>query len=405
MPLRGRLALWYFLMIGSAGTLGPWLAVVLARAGADATSTALILSIFPLGVLFAGPVGSWLADRPGREQPVLRACALLAAVAGFCLLLSSGLWTLAAAVLGVAVFRAPLIAITDMYTVRQVGWSRTGYGAVRGWGSIGFIVGAFGVGAVMDRAPIAPQAIHAAALGVLALMAFALPRRTESPVARVAGMGSPRPLLRHPVLLSLYGVAVLHRAAISFYDAFFALHTTAMGLPSWVPGAAIAVGVSVEVLVLRGGHRLLERFGPFALVAAGVAASVPRWLLTGSLTDPLALILVQSLHGVSFAAWWVGTLALIARCCPEPLRNTGQSLLLAAGDGIGTLLAMGLAVPLLAGPSTGDAFLWTAGLSGLALLVVVFGLAPALRKERAVCAVATGQADPMDSAGPGSPLP
>ncbi len=381
MPLRRRLALWYFLMFGSIGALNPWLAVVLEDAGASGLALAGVLALFPIGVLVAGPLGSWLADRTGRERAVLRVSVLLTAVASAALAGSVGLLALALASLGVALFRAPPTAVADMYTVRQVGWDRRGYGRIRAWGSVGFILGAFGVGAVLDTLPRSPLWISAAAVAGLALVTFALPRRQRSEAEQVATRRSPWPLLRNPVLVSLFAVAICHRATISFYDAFFALHATAeLGLPSWVPGTSIALGVGMEVLVLFMGHRLLARLGPLPLVLAGVLVSAPRWLLTGLLTDPVALIAVQSLHGLSFGAWWVGGLAIVARHSPEELRNTGQGLFLASGHGVGTLAAMGLAALLLDRVSSGTAFLWMAGLSAAALVGVLAGLLPALRR-------------------------
>jgi MFS transporter, PPP family, 3-phenylpropionic acid transporter len=383
MPLRGRLALWYFLLIGSIGALNPWLAVVLEGAGASGLMLAGILSLFPLGVLFAGPLGSWLADRTGREVVVLRVSVLLAAVASVALAGANGLLALSLATLGVALFRAPPTAVADMYTVRQVGWDRMGYGRIRAVGSIGFILAVFGVGAMLDVMPRSPLWISAAAMVALAGLTFALPRRERSEAERANTKTAPWPLLRNPVLVSLFVVAILHRSTISFYDAFFALHATGeLGLPSWVPGTSIALGVAMEVLVLVNGHRLLARFGPFPLVLVAVLASAPRWLLTGMLTDPVGLIAVQALHGLSFGAWWVGGLAIVSRHTPEALRNTGQGLFLASGHGVGTLVSMGLAAVLLDRTTTGVAFFWMAGLSAAALVAVLVALLPALRTAR-----------------------
>ena len=384
MPLRRRLALWYFLMFGSIGALNPWLAVVLEEAGASGLVLAGTLALFPIGVLVAGPVGSWVADRTGHERAVLRVSVLLAAIASVALAGATGLLALGLTSLGVALFRAPPTAVADMYTVRQVGWDRRGYGRIRAWGSVGFILGAFGVGAVLDVMPRSPLWISAAAIAGLAALTFALPRRTRTEAEQGDGRRSPWPLLRNPVLVSLFVVAICHRATISFYDAFFALHATAeLGLPSWVPGTSIALGVGMEVLVLFAGHRLLARFGPLPLVLAGVAASAPRWLLTGVLTDPAALIAVQALHGLSFGAWWVGGLAIVARHSPERLRNTGQGLFLASGHGVGTLAAMGMAAMLLDRITTGSAFCLMAGLSLVALAGVLLALLPALRRSEA----------------------
>lgn len=379
MTLRSRLCGAYFLLMASIGGLTPWMAVVLERAGIGARSQALILAAFPVGVLVAGPLGGWLADRTGREVAVLRVTAIVATIASFLLVGASGVIALGLGTAAVALFRAPVGPVMDMYTVGRLGFDRRGYGGIRAWGSIGFIVAAFGVGLTIERWPVAPLVAGAGTMALLAVATWGFTERERAVAPR--GRSSLLELLRGPVMLPLCVTAVLHRATVSYYDLYYPLHTTeTLHLPGWVAGASIAAGVGLEVAVLIAGHLLLTRLGPMKLILIALLASLPRWLLTAGLVSAIPLVLTQLLHGLSFGAWWVGAVALVARTTPEEHRTAAQGLFVAAAHGLGTLVALGFAATLVESRGTGGTFEVMALLSSAAVIVAVVWLGPAVRR-------------------------
>ncbi len=369
--MTGRLGAYYFLLLAAIGGLNPWLAVVLDDAGATGEQTALILAAFPVGVLLAGPGGAWIADRTGRSVRVLRIAAVLSAACTAAMIPAGGLLPLGLAVLGLALVRAPLPPVADMVTVRDRGMG--GYGPIRAWGSVGFVGAALLVGAALDARPRVPLEVGAVAMVGVAAVTFALPSSRPEGAGEAATPRRPRAawsLLAHPVIAALCVVAVLHRGTIGFYDQFYARHTVdALGLPGWVPGVSIALGVAVEVGIMAAGRALLARFGAYRLVLVAIASQIPRWWLTATLTDPAGLIAVQLLHGVGFGAWWVGGVALVVRSAPEGSENTAQGVFIAAGHGAGSFLALGIAAAMLDGAGTGAAFRLLAVLSAAAFVL------------------------------------
>jgi len=379
---RIRLTLWYVLFLAAVGAFHPYLAVVLDDAGATGRSKAAILSLFPAGSILAGPGLTWVADRTGRSVTVLRVS--IGVTAAMALVLACGLplWWMVPCLAVLSFARAPSTSIVDMLTARRLGMGKAGYGSVRAWGSIGFILSAAGVGLLLDSAPLAPLYVHGALLLGLAVLTMSIPGERDKP--NPSSNAAISQVLRRPVLIALYGVGILHQSTISFYDHFYALHITrTLELGSWVASASIVLGVGLEVLVLTRGHSLLSRIGPGALIILGVASGIPRWFITAEATDPLVLIATQSLHGIGFGAWWVGAIALVDRHAPGRLRNSAQGLFMASSHGLGTLLAMTAAGMLLDRSSTSTVFLSSAGFSSLALLGACLVLLPALRKASA----------------------
>jgi len=375
---RVQLASWYFLFIAALGALAPYLAICLKNAGASGPAIGAVLALLPLGLLLGSPLGTLLADRTGKPVWVLKLCVALSAAAALALLLAPNwLWMAPAAAL-LAVVRAPAGAITDNLAVQMT--SGGGYGRVRLWGSVGFVLSCWGVGWTLDRWPASPILVCFVLLVLLIGVTQLLPATTTpiKPSRRALST-----LLAHKPLAALYAVAIVHSATVATYDRFFALHLDSIGLPSRVAGNALALGVTVEVGVMAAAPFLLRRLGPLKLILLGIGAGVPRWWLCGVVDDASLLVLIQALHGLSFGAWWIGGIAIIASYAPEGLRNSAQGVFLAAGHGVGQLLAMLAAATVLDRiATTGQLFQGLSLISLVALLLAVLWLKPAVNAAK-----------------------
>lgn len=367
-----RLATWYFLFIGALGALAPYLAICLQNAGASGMATGIVLAIIPIGLLLGSPLGTLLADRSGKPIWVLRLCIAISATATLGLYLAPDWRFMAPAAALLALARAPAGAITDNIAVQMT--SGGNYGRVRLWGSVGFVLICWGVGWNLDSWPDAPILC---CLGLLILLMFATERLKTGSLKHEQSTSSISALLSRPQLTALYSVAILHSATVAVYDRFFALHVTSIGLPSKVAANALALGVTVEVGVMAAAPFLLRKLGAMKLILLAVAVGIPRWWLCGVVEDSTTLILIQALHGLSFGAWWIGGIALVAEQAPPGLRNSAQGMFLAAGHGLGQLLAMVGAALALDRLSTGEIFEALSVVSLLAFALAILWLARA----------------------------
>lgn len=367
--VRSKLVLWYVLAIGSIGALHPFLALALGRAGASATSAALLMILFPLGFLASGPLWGWIADRTGRPDGVLRVAAGICAVAVVAAAATPDWRFLVPSLALLALCRAPLMPLVDVLTVQSLGTVPEAYGRVRLWGSVAFIGAVYAVGAMVEEHWRAPLVATAVLLGGACLLTFwlpALPRPEEANLRPRIG-----PLLGHETLVPLGIVAVLHGVTSGGHDYYFAVHVDGLGLPPSVASAGFMLGVGAEVAVMAASPFLLARFGSRALVLIGVGAGIPRYLITAMATTPAVLAVTQLLHGFSFGAWWIGVIALLAEEAPKELRNSAQSLLMATNFGLGPLLALGVAAVVVERFGTVPLYGTTAALSVLATALVL----------------------------------
>lgn len=347
-------ALFYAGYYSMVGAILPYLPAYLRARGFSGADIGVLLSFSPLMLCIAPLFAGYLADRSRRPLLVLR-IAVAGAILGIALLPLSPLlaWS-AFAMLVYSAFQASIISSIDALTLSEIQRAGGSYPRVRLWGSAGFVVTALSLGFWLDARGVIDEVVVwigavALAVALLSTLGVRAPDRIGAPIRGAEALD----LLRSPPLRWLLLASLLHWTAMSPYHSFFAIHTGALGLPTWVIGASMALGAAVEIGVMWGSVLLFRRFDAKTVLVISFAASALRWFLTAQAREPLAVVLVQALHGVSFGAFYVAAIGLLVVLVPERLRATGQGLFMAAvfgiGGGLGTLAA-GFGFETLGGP-------------------------------------------------------
>jgi PPP family 3-phenylpropionic acid transporter len=265
-----------------------------------------------------------------------------------------------------ALFRAPATPLADALTVRALHGDRRGYGKIRAAGSVAFLIVAWTGGMLRPWEGRAPLWIGAALLTAAAALARSMPDPGPLPPRQ---RGDLRALWT--AAAPFLGVSVLHGIALVGFDGYWSLHVARLGLPSWVAGTGVACAVAAEVVVLATGRTWLDRWGPTPVLFVSVVAGIPQWILASILTDPIPLIVVQSLRGLAFGAFWVAGVAWLSERTPPALASSAQALLPASSWGVGYLVCSAIAATQLRYGSTADLFRWFAVTEALAALLLV----------------------------------
>jgi MFS transporter, PPP family, 3-phenylpropionic acid transporter len=338
----------YFFLFGVVAVGMAYMPAHLRTLGFSGAQISTALAVAPLMSLAVPLAWAWLADRTQRHDRVLRFIAL-GAFLGFSPLVWAHRWAarsfsiVLTGYVGYAIFFVGMGGLADALAVARV---RAGalYGRIRLWGSLGWILVALGVGALLGTsAPrlgglLVPAAMWAALAGAFlaSLQVSGTGERAVRP--RFADV---RTLLAEPGLRLLLLAGALHWACMAPYNVFFGVFLRDLGLPPVFWGLAYSVGVTAEMLVLLYFHRLHARVSLDALLAAAFAASALRWVGNAVLRAPAALIALQALHGMTFGMFWSAGIAVVAATVPPKLRATGQALLVMAinaGGAVGNLV-------------------------------------------------------------------
>jgi PPP family 3-phenylpropionic acid transporter len=219
---------------------------------------------------------------------------------------------------------------------------------VRGAGAAAFIASTAIAGPAIAAAgsPVAVLWLNAALFTLAAGAALLLPAPTRGAASRSAGCpgneaagrdGWLRALLRSPAFRRLLLVSGLIQGSHAFYAGFATLRWQAAGLWPEIIGLLWSVSVAAEVAVFfLFGRPLLARLGPAGLCALAAAAGVLRWAVMARTAWLPAMLLVQPLHGLTFAAQHLAAMAILARAVPGSLAATAQSVYASLGTGLAT---------------------------------------------------------------------
>ncbi|MEM6794837.1 MAG: MFS transporter, partial [Acidobacteriota bacterium] len=200
-------AFWFFYFAGY-GIFFPYFALYLSQdQGLSGTQVGLILGVMPCVGLLAQPLWGQVADRTGSRRGVLAIAVAGAAAAHLALGRLDGFPRVLAATAALALFSTTVVPLATAVSLAVQNRSDgSGFGRVRLWGTLGFLVTVVGFPRLLAHLPPGPGSSGQdlgwmfpaiAGLSLLAVPAALVLPRTHSLTERSAA-GDTRRLLRHP---------------------------------------------------------------------------------------------------------------------------------------------------------------------------------------------------------------
>ena len=365
-PVAG-VPVFYAAFFAALGIWAPFWPLWLESRGLSASSVGVVLATGFWTQVASEPLIGRMADRTPRLRSLILFL-LITAVTGYALFsYASALWMylLLAAVVG-ATFPV-ILPLLESLAVRSAAREGVSYSRLRLWGSIAFVAASLGVGKLIE----ATDSSWIVLFLIASLLATALASRVLPALPRERRTrpgSSPRGLGRQYTWFIV--AACLAQASHATYYGFSSIHWRAMGhSEAWI-GGFWAMGVAAEVVLFMAPPLLIRRLDPLALVAVGAVGGIVRWTALIWATDASMILVVQTLHAVSFGVTHLGTMKFMAQRVPEHLSSTAMAIYTAslAGLGMGALLPSAGA---LFDAFGGAAFLLSTTVSSLALLVAI----------------------------------
>ncbi|HQR61025.1 MAG TPA: MFS transporter, partial [Methylophilaceae bacterium] len=268
-------------------------------------------------------------------------------------------------------FWSASLPLVEAITLGHLREGASGYGRIRLWGSIGFIVSVIGLGYLLGYAPV--RALLWIVLG-LKLGVLAISRWIPEP--HVALHQNDRfsvlEILRRSEVAAFFSATFLMAAAHGVYYTFYSIYLVDHGYSKTAVGWLWAIGVICEVLVFLWMPRLTARFGLRNILLASFALTVLRFELIGWGVGSAALIVfAQALHAASFGSYHAASVAVTHQFFPGRHQAKGQTLYTSISFGLGGTIG---------GLMSGYAWeslspAWAFGLSGLCALLGMMVLA------------------------------
>jgi MFS transporter, PPP family, 3-phenylpropionic acid transporter len=339
--LRLRLALFYGASFAAIGISLPYWPVWLAAQGLTPAEIGLLLAANFWPRVVTSVAIPYAADRLGQRRRLMALLAGLTVVGMALFGLAQHLWVFLLLSLVTGASWAAILPLGEALALQQLKMQGLGYGPVRLWGSIAFILAAIGGGWWIERGGAS------VVLGLLlALLGLNLLACLQMPADRAPARPVEPPrlgrLLRLPGLVRLVVAAGLIQVSHALYYGFASLHWRAAGLSETVIGWLWAEGVIAEVLLFALASSVLRRLDPIRLLALAGGLTVVRWCVTGAGSELALLIPAQALHAASFGAVHLAVMHHLQGRVPPELQASAQGFYAA----IGSALLFGLVTPL-----------------------------------------------------------
>jgi PPP family 3-phenylpropionic acid transporter len=342
MPLPPHLALslFYLTSFGVLGVYLPYFNLHLEDLGFSGLQIGILSALLPLCGVVVPTAGGLLADRMGRRRDLVILSTWLALIAFSFLLGARGFLGVALGVAAFAILRAPAVPLVDATAMELAERGGPHYGRMRAWGSVAFILAALGCGRVVGHLGDA-AVLHAAlvALGLNALAALFLPR---DPIRTTVGRPSAdlRDTLRQPRVLLFLAACVLSQASHGPYYVFYSIHLEKLGYRAQVIGLLWALAVTCEIVAMLKMPAVLKHLGTLPTIGLSLLLAAARWTICALAVSRFPLVLAQTFHAATFAAFHVAAVSHTHRLFGEDRRASGQAIYSSATFGLGNVLGM-----------------------------------------------------------------
>ncbi len=332
VPLSG----FYLFYFAALGVTLPFFPAYLKSLGLSASQVGVLLALAPIVSLFAPPIWGHLADRTGRADRVLTVAALGALVCFSPLLVVDKFAALIVVLASYAFFTSAVTPLIDSLTLQHVALAGGSFSRIRLFGSLGFVISSTAFGLVISKVDRMTVLVPLCLMG--AYFAWTFNVRTRSGARVPAGALSGLRLLSDRDLAIFLGATCLHWIACAPFHGTFSIHVQALGLPPPVVGISAGLGVLAETCFMYFYPRFAHRISPRPLLLLAFVSSSARWIVMSLTSGPEVIVLISSIHGLTFGAFYVASIAFVSTRVPPELRASGQALFASATFGLGGLI-------------------------------------------------------------------
>jgi PPP family 3-phenylpropionic acid transporter len=337
VPYR-QLAGFYFFYFAYIGAFAPFFAVYLNGVGLSAAEIGTVMALPPVTRAVAPYFWGWLADAAGRHLGLVRATALVGLACWLGLFASASFLWICAVVLAAGFFLSAALPVVEAATLTHLGEHTGRYGAIRLWGSIGYIVAVVGVGYALDLFPARTLLwIVTVALAGTLTFAWLVPDAAQAPHA-----ADPQPIaqvLKQPAVIALIAACALMAVAHGPYYTFYSIHLVDHGYSKGLTGWLWALGVICEIAIFLWLPRFYAAFTLRGILIASFALAAARFLLIGWGAGSLVLlVLAQTLHAASFGSFHAAAIGIVHQLFRGRHQARGQAIYGSLTFGVGGTL-------------------------------------------------------------------
>lgn len=343
MSLQARLSSYYFFYFAFFGTLLPYASLYYQSLGFDAVQIGQLMAAFVVTKIVAPNLFGWLSDKTGHQIYWVRFCNVFAVLTGIGLLYFQSFEMVLLSVMLFSFFFHGALPLYEAYTFSSLKTNKAGYGRIRLWGSVGFIVAVMVFGWALDWVSIDWVPWFLVAFLALTLMVTFWVKDQKGEGVFLTDL-SIKTVIKNPAVLSLLWVSLLINISHGAYYSFYSIHLSETGYSKSMIAFLWSLGVVAEIAIFMWMAAIFKHFSIGFILLLTLALTGLRWVMIPVFVDSLSLLLfAQLLHAFSYGAFHVVAISLIDKYFQKQHQSRGQALYAAISHGVGGAVGMLLA--------------------------------------------------------------
>lgn len=370
VPIESRsnrifLGMTYFFYFGLLGIFMPYVGLFLDDRGFTSSQIGTLLAVTALFRIIGPNLWANKADSSGRVAEVLRLGCLLAFIVFMAVFVVYDYWLLTLTFCLMMMFWTAVLPQLEVITIKATHASKGGYGKLRLWGSIGFIVCSLVAGSLIDiYGPSVIAIISSVSLLLLYISSLLIVSPQQKDETKHKASGDWKQAFSLIFIIFIISNTLLQVSFGAYYN-FFALYMNDLGYSGLQTGVFIAVGVFAEVFIFIFALRLVKQFDVISLLALSIILTGVRWIGLAYFADEAAVIVMcQILHALSFGLSHVASVYFLSQHFSERFQSRAQAIYVSVSFGVGSAVGSFIA-----------GYLWQDGLGAAASFVFSGGVA------------------------------
>ncbi|WP_267530648.1 MFS transporter [Acinetobacter oleivorans] len=345
LTITARLSGFYFFYYSIVGTFMPYWNLYLQDQGFNYQEIGVLSSIAIVTRFFAPLVWGWVADKSGKRMLLVRLATWMESCIWLAIFIVPNTFqSIALLMLIFSFFQNAILAQFEGVTLFWLGDQKAKlYGKIRKWGSVGFIVGVFVIGALLEIVPISMLPILLLIIASLAFIWSFTIREPDGAPTSQKKLEPLLPVLKRPTVAAFFTIEFIllfsHAPFYSFYSNFL----KSLNFSTTEIGFLWAMGVFAEIFMFSIASKIFQRFSWRSLVVVCLLVTSIRWMLVALFSHYfVGQLFAQCLHAFSFGLFHLIAMRVIFQNFSAGQQGRGQALystMWGLGVAFGSLLA------------------------------------------------------------------
>ena len=329
-----------FFSYGAIAIYSTYFAIYLQSIGTSTLEIGALMAGGPIVSIIANPLWGYLSDRLGNIRRILIIMLTGNLLVMQLVFLADSYTLIYMFMIMFFFFQMPLFSQSNSLILNSIEGTNHKFGAFRLWGSLGWAVLAVGAGPVIGQIGIDKLWVVYDIMMLIAIgLTFTLPRGTSSSTG--SGRVNYRTMFSNRTFLLFLIIGLVISIPNAMNSTFVGLYITDLGGNSRMIGWAAFFASIFEIPVFLLLDRYLKkdvRTMVLCLTVVSILYSL-RWLLMSSVDTAMQIICIQTIHCLTFGAfYYIGT-QLTAMIVPMEFRASGQAVYALTWGGLSGIAA------------------------------------------------------------------